>query len=90
MRVSEEEEWLGADFCEHGINVRKNETKIEKNGNEEQGGTRGEVNAACCEGYEESEREFSDRRKEQNSDGDVREMEEHGYIEDNLDIDIHP
>lgn len=90
MRVSEEEELLGADFCEHGINVRKAERKIEENGNEEQEGTRGEVNVACCESYGENEREISERRKEQNSNGDTREVEEHGYIADNLEIDVHP
>ena len=92
MRVSEEEEFLGADFCEHGINVRRNE-KVRMNGNEEHDITRGQINTACSdENYEENEREaatVANHRKEQSNDDGCRDVEEHGYITETFDIDLN-
>ena len=66
---------------------------MDKSGSEDkEEGRRGQVNAVCYENCEEDERGArKDGRQytESNQDIDRREVEEHGYITDSLEVEVN-
>ena len=73
--------------------MRKNEQSMEKSGSEDQEeGRIGQVNAVCYENCEEDERGARKDGRQctvHSHDNDRREVEEHGYITDNLEVEVN-